>query len=197
MRKIFPTAPIRSAAVPITLTRNIDGGIDNLTVKRDNGQEVNFDTWLRETFTDSLVVIRGDEIVWERYMNGMTGDQPHQMMSVTKSFAGLLGLMAVGQVSDMVNSMDFSEDYADPSSGVVQYGKVLGLLESPADEIPADNLYDYLATLPKDDAIEHGQVFTYQTPKADVVNWITNRATGEPFEDYMNDKLWSKLGTQG
>ena len=226
MRKIFPTAAIRAADAPVTLTRNIAGGIDDLTVRRENGQEVSFDTWLRESYTDALVVIKGNEIVWERYLNGMNADQPHQMMSVTKSFAGLLGLLAVadgrlseddpvtkwvpelaasgafatatfGQVADMVNAMSFSEDYADPNSGVVQYGKVLGLLEAPADEIPADNLYDYLVTLPKDDSIENGQVFTYQTPKADVVNWITNRATGESFEDYIYDKLWSKLGTDG
>jgi len=56
---------------------------------------VSFDIWLRESYTDALEVIRGNEIVWERYMNGMTANQPHQMMSVTKSFTGLLGLMAI------------------------------------------------------------------------------------------------------
>ena len=90
----------------------------------------------------------------------MHANQPHQMMSVTKSFAGLFGLLAVadgklgedelvvqyvpeleasgsfgdatfGQVLDMVNSMDLSEDYADPTSGIVQYGKVLGWIEAP------------------------------------------------------------------
>jgi CubicO group peptidase (beta-lactamase class C family) len=129
-----------------------------------------------------------DRIVYETYLNGMTPNLPHQMMSVTKSFAGLFGLMAVaaGQLSeddpvttlvpelsastafanatfghtlDMVNSMDFTEDYADPGSGIVRYGQTLGWLQAPADELPADNLYDFLVTLPKDPDVEHGKVF--------------------------------------
>lgn len=226
MRMLFPTAGIKRANVPVTIDRAIRGGIDDLSVKRQNGEAVSLDTWLHESYTDSLVVIQGKKIVWERYMNGMNPDQPHQMMSVTKSFAGLLGLLAIedgmlseddlvtkwvpelatskafskatfGQVADMVNSMKFSEDYADPESDIVLYGKVIGIIEAPADEIPADSVYEYLATLPKDDATENGQIFHYQTPKADVVNWVTNRATGESFQDYLYDKLWSKLGTDG
>jgi CubicO group peptidase (beta-lactamase class C family) len=148
------------------------------------------------------------------------------MMSVTKSFAGLLGLMAVedgvfgeddlvtrwvpelaasgafgtatfGQVADMVNSMDFSEDYADPDSGIVEYSKVLGILEAGPEDDLVSGLYDYLATLPADGSVGNGQDFHYQTPKADVVNWVTNRATGKSFQDNIYDTLWSKLGTDG
>ena len=50
---------------------------------------------LKETWTDAIVVVRGDQIVYENYLNGMTPNTPHQMMSATKSFGGLLGLMAV------------------------------------------------------------------------------------------------------
>ncbi len=97
----------------------------------------------------------------------------------------------------MVNAMSFNEDYADPNSGIIQYGKVLGLLEAPVDEIPADSIYEYLFTLPADETIENGQVFTYQTPKTDVVNWVINRATGKSFQDNFYDKLWTRLGTDG
>jgi len=226
MRKVFPTANIKSAREAIKLDRNIRGGIDNLLVKRKNGEAVNLDTWLHDSYTDSLVVIQGKSVVWERYMNGMHADQPHQMMSVTKSFAGLLGLLAIEdgkfkendkiikwipelkkssafkdatfrQVADMVNSMSFSEAYADPKSDIVEYGKVLGLIKAPDEEIPANSIYEYLATLKKDNKNEHGEVFHYQTPKADVVNWVVNRATGKPFQDYIFEKLWSRLGTDG
>jgi CubicO group peptidase (beta-lactamase class C family) len=61
----------------------------------------------------------------------------------------------------------------------------------------ADTLYEFLATLSKDPAYEHGEIFRYQTPKTDVVNWITNRATGKSFQDQMSDLLWRKLGTEG
>ena len=127
------------------------------------------------------------------------------MMSVTKSFAGLIALMAVddglldekaqvvdvvpelaaasaftaatiGQVLDMTNSMDFSEDYADPTSSIVRYGRVLGWLDAePGDD--AAGLYDFLATLQKDPDRDHGAVFRYQTPRP---TWSTGSPTGRP-----------------
>jgi len=95
MRSLYPTANIPTANQPVTINRKIDGGIDTLKVKRENGEVADMPTWLRESYTDSLVVIQGDKIVWERYLNGMNANSAHQMMSVTKSFAGLFGLMAV------------------------------------------------------------------------------------------------------
>ncbi|WP_428526089.1 serine hydrolase domain-containing protein [Roseibium sp.] len=225
MRTLFPTAGIPAALSPRPVAVAIDGGIERLTYKREDGSDVDFDTYLKETYTDAFVVVHGDKIVYERYLNGMNPNQPHQMMSVTKSFAGMFGLIAVANgylseddpvtkfvpeleaagafsgatfshVEDMTASLDFSEDYADPNSGITQYSKVLGLREAPPEEIPADSIYAYLATLPKDESHEHGEIFHYQTPKTDVVNWVTNRATGRSFQDELAD-LWSKIGADG
>lgn len=221
MRTVFPSAPVRTSDTPARLDVDPDPAIDGLSVARADGSVADFGAFLRETYTDSLLVITGDRIVYEHYANGMHGAHAHQMMSVTKSFAGLFALMAVadglldeaapvtslvpelavssafaeasvGQVLDMVNSMDFNEDYADPASDIVRYVAALGWLDAPA-----DNLYDFLATLAKDPARRHGEVFHYQTPKTDVVNWVTNRATGKSFQDNMSDALWTRLGTEG
>jgi len=149
------------------------------------------------------------------------------MMSVTKSFGGLLGLMAVeegklkesdpvtkyvpefktddgafadatfGQVLDMTNSMDFSEDYADPKSGIMTYVAVLGWKPKLEGVEYADSLYDYLVTLKTDKKHEDGEIFHYQTPKTDVVNWVTNRVNQESFQEALYEKVWSKIGTEG
>ena len=224
MRQVFPSAPVRTAETPAPLDIAIDPAIERLTVTRPDGGDATFTEFLRETHTDSLLVATPHKLVYEHYANAMTPVQPHQMMSVTKSFTGLFGLMAaaggqldeagavtdlvpelsvasafsgasVGQVFDMVNSMDFSEDYADLSSGIAQYGMAVGLLEIPGQTAP-DSIYDFLARLKKDPAYDHGEVFHYQTPKTDVVNWVTNRATGKSFQDEMSDVLWTKLGTE-
>lgn len=224
MRTIYPSAPVRNSVTPRPLNVEIDSNIGELAVPCADGSTADFGTFLRETYTDSLLVVTPDRLVFEHYDNAMTPTQPHQMMSVTKSFAGLFALMAeadglldenapvtdlvpelaaasafagatIGQVMDMVNSMDFSEDYADPASGIWRYGQALGWLETPGAP-SAESLYDFLVTLKKDPAHEHGDVFHYQTPKTDVVNWITNRATGESFQDQMSDVLWVPLGTE-
>jgi len=224
MRTVYPSAPVRNGGTVRPVTIEIDSGIDDLTVARPDGGDADFPTFLRQTYTDSFLVTTADRLVYEHYANGMHPCQPHQMMSVTKSFAGLLALTAVadgrlderrpvveivpelaaasafagasvGQVLDMVNSMDFSEDYADPSSGIARYARALGWLEAPAGD-DTGGLYDFLVTLNSDSEYQHGDIFRYQTPKTDVVNWITNRVTGRSFQDQLSDTLWSPLGTE-
>lgn len=226
MRSIYPSAAVATADVPTSLLVEPDPRIDAANIPRPDGSVASFSEFLEESYTDALLVVTPDRIVHESYLNGMHAGQPHQMMSATKSFAGLFALMAahagqvaetdlvrvlvpelsastafadatLGQVMDMVSSMEFLEDYADPASGIVRYGQTLGWLQAPADALPADNLYDFLVTLQKDPAVEHGEVFHYQTPKTDVVNWVTNRATGKSFQDNLHDLLWAGLGTAG
>jgi CubicO group peptidase (beta-lactamase class C family) len=219
---VFPSAPVRTSDTVRPLSVEVDPSISRLAVPRTDGSAADLPTFLRETYTDSFVVLTPERLVYEHYANGMHATQPHQMMSCTKSFAGLFALMAVadglldedarvtdvvpelaaasafaeatvGQVLDMVNSCDFSEDYADPDSGIWRYGRALGLLDGGS---PADTLYDFLLTLEKDPAHRHGEVFAYQTPKTDVVNWVTNRVTGRSFQESMSDVLWRELGTE-
>ena len=227
MRMIYPSAPIKAAKDAVAISRDIDEGIGSVSVKNPStGNLVSMTTALRETYTDAFIVIKGEKIVYEKYFNGMHANQPHQMMSVTKSFGGLLGLMAVhagklkeqdlvieyipelvpagafagatfGQVLDMTNSMDFTEDYADPKSGIRKYGATLGWNKPLPGVEYKDNLYDYLVTLDIDKNHKHGDIFHYQTPKTDVVNWVTNRVSGKSFQEAMHDQLWSKLGTDG
>ena len=163
-------------------------------------------------------------MVYEHYANGMHATHPHQMMSCTKSFAGLFALMAVadglldeateitdivpelagasafagatvGQVMDMVNSMDFSEDYADPASGIWDYGRALGWLD-PAPGAAAHNLYGLSGDLAQGPGPRSRRGLRIPDPKTDVVNWITNRATGKSFQAQMSDDLWARLGTE-
>ena len=227
MRTVYPTAGIKNANVASKINKVIDTKIDTLKVKNPETSKLeNMETYFKKTFTDTLVVIKGDTVVYEKYFNGMHADHAHQMMSVTKSFAGLMGLMAVeagnvkesdlvtkyvpelkessafstatfGQVLDMTNAVDFSEDYADPEADINQYSVVLGLAEPKEGKSYASNLYAYLVTLKKDKKHEHGDIFHYQTPKTDVVNWVTNRATDRSFQTDLSEKLWKKLGTDG
>ncbi|MBO9453023.1 serine hydrolase [Tropicibacter sp. R16_0] len=224
-REFYPTVNIPPSTNSRPLNVNPDGGIERLGFVAPDGSAVTLAEYLTQTWTDSFIVIHGDEIVFERYLNGIHADQPHQMMSVTKSFAGMFGLMAAeaglvsevtpvaeiipelapstafgdatfGQVLVMTNSMDFSEDYADPASGIQQYAQVLGFLpRDPSLDLP-NSIYGYLPTLPIDAAHAHGEVFHYQTPKTDVVNWVTNRVTGESFFDQMT-ALMEAIGAEG
>ncbi len=229
MRIFYPTANVPAADKPVPLSKTIDWSFEDGVKIKEPGTGVTKTVadFLKETWADAIVVIRGDQIVYEKYLNGMNPNQPHQMMSATKSFAGLLGLMAVadgklkesdlvtkhlpelkkkngafdgatfGQVLNMTNSMDFSEVYADPRSGIMTYAAVLGWTPKVKGIKYPPSLYKYLETLKIDPKHKHGEIFHYQTPKTDVVNWVTNRVTHESFQEYLYDKIWSKIGTEG
>jgi hypothetical protein len=228
MRMFYPSANVPAADKPVPLSKTIDWNFeDGVKIKEPGtGATKTLADFLKETWADAIVVIRGDQIVYERYLNGMNPNQPHQMMSVTKSFGGLLGLIAVeegklkegdlvtkyvpelkkagafsgatfGQVLDMTNSMNFTEDYADPKSGIRTYGAVLGWTAKVEGVKYPDSLYKYLVTLDIDKKYKHGEIFHYQTPKTDVVNWVTNRVNNESFQEALYEKVWSKIGTEG
>lgn len=227
MRNFFPTANIKNPKVASKINTQIDPKIATLKIMDPStSKPVDMDTYLSHTYSDTIVVIKGDKIVYEKYLNGMNEKQPHQMMSVTKSFAGLLGLMAVEdglasedekiskyvpelknatafsdatfrQVLNMTNSMSFSEDEANPDSDYHVWAAVLGLSDKKEGKKYAKNMYDYLMSVPKTATLEHGKEFHYQTPKADVVNWVTNKVTNQSFQDGLYTKIWSKIGTDG
>lgn len=225
MREIWPTAPIRPAGTAVELPRAIDPAIDQLKVRRRDGSMAAFQTYLRQSFADSLTVISGGQIVYESYLNGMTADTPHIMFSCTKSFIGLFALMAIeegqvtedtaitdilpelansafaearfGHVLDMTTAIRFSEDYADPAAEIHDYVGVLGSGAKAGDPTLPLSLYDYASSLKPLDSRAHGAVFEYQTPEADVLNWAVNRVLGESFVDSLETRLWSKLGMTG
>jgi len=241
MQMFLPSVDVPPAKQPSELKRAIDRGFAEIRVSvpdpsgkpgRMNAARyiptkdtVSLATYLKETYTDSLVVIKGDKVVYEAYLNGMTENQPHLMMSVTKSFTGLFGLMAVADkklketdqvadhvkelkgagafkgatfqhVLDMTNSMSFTETYTEPNSGIVHYATVVGLLEPQPNKKYESSIHEYLLKLEKDTRLDHGAKFRYHTPNSNVVNWVTNRVTGVSFQGQLQD-LWSKIGAAG
>lgn len=223
MRKIWPTAPIAPAPNGTALTRKIDPSIEQISVRRKDGSVADFETFLRETFTDSFTVVKGDKVVYETYLNGMTATQPHIMFSCTKSFIGLFALIAIedglvtretplvtilpeldngsgfadatfGNVLDMTTSLQFNEYYDDPTAEIHDYIAVLGAGVKAGGALPSPDLYSYAMGIQKDPSRPHGSVFEYQTPEADVLNWALNRIAGADFIQTVENRIWSKLG---
>lgn len=223
MRRLLPTAGWRAAGSPHVLPRQIvDFG--DLEISRNDGSVADIDTYLTETFTDSMVVVHDGAVVFEAYLNGMTSQQPHQMMSCTKSFIGLFALQAVaeglqseddlmgallpelaesgfadsrlGDVLNMANSLQFNEDYDDPNADIQNYATIIGFggVSNPA--FVGTTIYDYLATLQRDHDVADGDMFRYQTPKTDAVDWATCRATGTSLLTRF-ENLWERLGADG
>ncbi|MBB3860253.1 hypothetical protein GGQ88_001519 [Novosphingobium hassiacum] len=184
---------------------------------------VSFEQSLTQAFTDGIMVLHRGEVVFERCF-GVTGpDTRHIAFSVTKSFVGTIAEMlveegrldpavlvasllpeladcgfgdaTVRQVLDMTTGLAFSEDYADPNSGIGAYSAALGLTPRPVGYAGATDLWGYLPSIAK--AGQHGAGFTYRTPNTDVLAWMISRIEGRDFADVLTQRLWQPLGMLG
>ena len=144
--------------------------------------EIVTDEFLEETHTEAFLVMRGQEVLHERYLGASRPTDRHLLMSVSKSLCALVvgrlvrsgshrperhraelrvpisppgayGHATVQQVLDMTASVDYSEDYHNPAAHVHEQDRVAGWRPS-RDGDPADT-YEFLTTLQP--AGEHGR----------------------------------------
>lgn len=192
-----PTLPLRRAPLPLELDR-----------------------FLARSFTDAILVARGREVVYERYLNGMTPATRHLLMSVSKSLCGVLagrlvaarlidvdatvsryvpalaasayGSATLRQVLDMTASVVFSERYGDPASEVQAQDRAAGWRpRRPQD--PPDS-YAFLQSLRP--AGPHGRAFQYCSAGTDVLAWVVERVTGRRYAAVLAEEVWSRLGAE-
>jgi CubicO group peptidase (beta-lactamase class C family) len=175
-------------------------------------------SFLDATHTEAFLVMRGDEVVDERYRGAALRTDRHLLMSVSKSLCALVVGQLVGrglvdpaalvptyvpelsrgayatatvqQVLDMTASVEYTEDYHNPAAHVHQQDRVAGWRPRQDDD-PEDN-YEFLTALRQ--AGPHGQVFQYCSASTDVLAWVVENVTGRRYATVLGAELWSQLG---
>ena len=112
--------------------------------------------------------------------------------------------VTVQHVLDMATSIDLKETYTDYTSDMaVHYAPALnmGWLAGASDVQPETaeiyGVHDFLAKFIKPDiAREPGDNLDYNSSNADLVGWLISRVSGQPFQDYIQKNIWSKLGAE-
>ena len=176
--------------------------------------------FLQRSCTDGLLILRGREVVFEEYLNGMTPSTRHLLMSVSKSLCSAVfgryvesgsvdvtalvstyvpelsdsayGDATVQEVLDMTVAVRYDETYEDPASEVQMHDRVAGWRTSRAGD-PSDS-YAFLAGLRK--AGEHGGRFQYCSANTDVLAWILERVTGHGYAALLSTDLWARVGAE-
>ena len=221
-RELVPTRNIPRGTGVASALPSAEKNLDAYTFDDDKGGKITVADWLKNTYTDAVVVLHKGRVVYERYLNQMRPETPHLLFSVTKSFTGLLaaqlvhegkidpnalvtkyvpelaesawGDMKVREVMDMTGAVRFREVYTDPTSEVFAYAFSSNMLAPPPNYAGPKNTYDFLKTLKKEG--EHGAGFVYRTVHSEVLGWIVTRVTGKHFTDVVGERLWSKLGME-
>ena len=176
--------------------------------------------FLTESCTDGILVLRGDTVLAETYLNDMTPATRHLFMSVSKSLCSAVvgqyvatgeidcsavvttylpeladsayGDATVQEVLDMTVGVQFDETYDDPASEVQTQDRVAGW-RTPRPGDPVDS-YAFMATLRRSG--EHGRTFQYCSANTDVLAWILERVTGVGYAELLSSRLWQRLGAE-
>ena len=221
-RELVPTRNIRRGSGAPSALPAAEKNLDGYSFEDDQGGKITVADWLKNTYTDAIVVLHKGRVVYERYQNQMRPETSHLLFSVTKSFTGLLaaqlvnegridpnalvtkyvpeladsawGDMKVREVMDMTGAVRFREVYTDPATEIFGYLYASNMLPAPPAYAGPKTIYDFLKTLKKDG--EHGAGFVYRTVHSEVLGWIVSRVTGKHFTEVLSERLWSKLGME-
>lgn len=219
LREIQPTREVYRGDGPVAPLARAPLALDDFTVQLDD-RTLTFEPWLREAYTDAVLVMHEGKVVYEKYYGGMQPHEQHQMFSATKSFVGTLALVlanegkldlkakvgklipelknsafgdaTVAQVLDMTTAIQFREEYENPEAEIRQYGEIFRIWDMSSGG-PA-SIYEFLPGLKKKGT--HGDAFHYVTPNTDVLGWLIRRATGMDLNQAFEQYFWHKLGME-
>ena len=221
VRQMARTARIARGNGPVLALPQHRVSFDQLRIpfRKDS---VSWDAFLRDTYTDALVILHQGQLVHEWYVEGYGPSDMHLLMSCSKSltacYFGVLvgrGLMdpqrmvvqylpelkgtawdgcRVRDVLDMRAGTRFDEsNYDDPQSD----GRLIEEVSGYRPRIHARLPKDTVAWIKQAENIrEHGGMFEYRSLLTDVLAWMIEAVTGKPFAEGFAHDVWSQMGAE-
>jgi len=225
-RRVFPTAQVSRGSGPVAALAQADRDLKKITFTDPvTHKSMSVAEMLDATYTDGFLVLQHGRILAETYRNGLTREQPHLFMSMSKSVMGTLAGILVGrgqldvakQVTDYVpemkstvyegatirNLLDMSVDDPRERAALKSTRGTEKEYEAvdeaggwlPATASSAPGLRAYLTGLHRPRG-ENGKTFLYLDQSAILIGWVMERATGKDLSQLLAENLWAKLGAE-
>jgi CubicO group peptidase (beta-lactamase class C family) len=179
-----------------------------------NGKSSTLDEYLNNADVLGFIVLKENQIVYEKYLRGATPEDRFLSMSVEKSIVSVLFGTAVeeGKINvddpvtkylpdlatgaykdctvknllQMASGISFNEDYLDPKADV---HRVLFDLIKGGEPFHA-------AAVGIGSERKPGIQFHYQSINTQILAEILEKVTGAPLNKYAEQRLWKKIGAQ-
>jgi hypothetical protein len=116
--------------------------------------------------------------------------------------------VSIRQVLNMTTALDYTEEYEKMTPGSVhfEYFRRLGFVAdfelmaaNPLSHPQGDTARGVRSMLPRvamrSDG-EPGAIYEYQSPNVDVIGWLIERLSGLSLQDYVQSRIWSRLGAE-
>ena len=160
--------------------------------------------------TKAILVFKGDEILYERYWDGHTASTLSNSFSAAKTVVSLLVGIALDEhkikslddkVGDYLPAFNKSGKEHITIRHLLMMSSGLDWEESGKNPL-SDNAASYYGTdlynLVMDQEVieDPGKRFEYQSGNSQLLGYIVETATGVGLNEYAEDKIWSKIGTE-
>lgn len=171
-------------------------------------------SYIDSSYTQGLLVIQNDTIVYESYWRGQEVDTKHISWSMAKSFTSALIGIAIKEgyiksidesvdsfapelkgsgyegvlledVLEMSSGIGFDETYSNPKSDISKWWD--GFMNGESQD-------EFASTLKNE--MPPGTYNRYVSINTHVLGMVLVRATGKSITDYMQEKLWDPMGAE-
>lgn len=208
----FPSHPLHAASTPYRLAEMPDSDLPALFA--DLAAAPDWEAFLEENHTQSLVVVHDGAIAFEGYFNGAQRDSIVTSFSVAKSFTSALIGIAIGEgyitsADDPITKYLPELAVRDPRFGDITIRDLLLMasgLEYEEFRLPGLNSDDPLTTYYPDQrwlALNNthvldpsGAYFQYNKYHPQLLGLILERTTGMTPTEYLQTRIWDPLGMQ-
>ena len=183
-----------------------------------DGHTWSLDEYLEQRDVMAFVVLKDDQIVFEKYLHGAGPEDQFISFSVGKSVTSVLFGVAMDEgkidsvddlvtkyipdlagtayenvtlenVLQMATGVRYNESYLEPDSDI---HRVIGALMDGG-----ETFHDIVRSLgTREPERAPGTAFDYQSIDTQVLTHVLETATGTSLAAYAREKLWSKLGTE-
>lgn len=216
--QFFPKRSIEKSSSPSKFqSKSREQYIESLFDRRLEVSGFNsFDDWAFKSQTTSLIVIRNDEILYEKYFNGFSRESFFHSQSMAKSFISFLIGVAIDEGA--IESVDDSivkyipilaeRDIRFNSITIRHLLEMRSGLKYTTHYIPFTNIHspwhdeavgyyhNYMRDrLLNDIEVENapGELFEYNNYNTSFLGIIIENATGKTVSNYLEEKLWQQI----
>jgi len=220
LERILPTATIGRGTGPAMRLEIDPQPLGDIEFTSGDGSPCTVASLLDRSYTDGLLILHRNRIVFEDLRDGFTCDCRHIAFSVSKSVVGMLaGILitrgalkrndsvtsivpelegsgwtgaTIAQVLDMTTGANFVEDYEDRNASVWAMRRFLYGLPDATGRVGTKGILDFLPGVGL--AGPHGESFVYKSADTMVLAWILERTTGKQLPHLLESEIWTKLG---
>lgn len=208
--KIFPERVIEKSEQSYSYVKNINFSLDDMIVNHSNKKKT-LNEFVKSTDTTSFLIVKNDEIVYEKYTNGYDENSVNTSFSMAKSIVSLLIGKAIenGHIKSINEPIaNYIEEFENKEIGKTTIEDLLLMRSNIAYNedkflwFGDDTLtywYDNLREL----ALSHTNLtdkyndeFRYNNYHPLLLGIILERSTGVSVSKYFEREIWQKIGAE-